>query len=156
MTSDDRRLETRAIRAGRANNETALAPVLWASTTFVTPTVDEGHRMATEVGHDRFYSRYGNPTVNAFEAAIAEHPAVYEVAVFGIPHRRLGEELACSVYLKTDAALTADELQAHVGERLASFKVPSVVEFSAEMLPRSPQGKILKRVIRDELVEARS
>ena len=64
--------ETRAIRAGRADNETALAPILWATTTFVTPTVDEGRRMATMAGANRFYSRYGNPTVQGFEDAIAE------------------------------------------------------------------------------------
>ena len=64
--------ETRAIRAGRADNDTALAPILWATTTFVTPTVDEGRRMATQVGAARFYSRYGNPTVAGFEDAIAQ------------------------------------------------------------------------------------
>lgn len=64
--------ETTAIRAGRADNDTALAPILWASTTFVTPTVDEGRRMATGIGAARFYSRYGNPTVAGFEQAIAQ------------------------------------------------------------------------------------
>lgn len=64
--------ETIAIRAGRADNGTALAPILWSSTTFVTPTVDEGRRMATEVGATHFYGRYGNPTVRAFEDAIAQ------------------------------------------------------------------------------------
>jgi cystathionine beta-lyase/cystathionine gamma-synthase len=64
--------ETRAIRAGRADNDTALAPILWATTTFVTPTVDEGRKMATQVGAARFYSRYGNPTVAGFEDAIAQ------------------------------------------------------------------------------------
>ncbi len=65
------RPETVAIRAGRADNGSALAPILWATTTFVTPTVDEGRRMATMVGANRFYSRYGNPSVRAFEEAIA-------------------------------------------------------------------------------------
>jgi cystathionine beta-lyase/cystathionine gamma-synthase len=64
--------ETRAIRAGRADNDTALAPILWATTTFVTPTVDEGRRMATTTGASRFYTRFGNPTVQGFEEAIAE------------------------------------------------------------------------------------
>lgn len=68
----DQHLETRAIRAGRADNDTALAPILWATSTFVTRTVDEGRRMATGTGSNRFYSRYGNPTVTGFEAAIAE------------------------------------------------------------------------------------
>ena len=72
MNHDELHPETRAIRAGRADNDTALAPILWATTTFVTPTVEEGRRMATGVGSARFYSRYGNPTVNGFEDAIAQ------------------------------------------------------------------------------------
>jgi cystathionine beta-lyase/cystathionine gamma-synthase len=64
--------ETVAIRAGRADNGTALAPILWASSTFVTPTVDESRKMARAVGAERFYSRYGNPTVRGFEDAVAE------------------------------------------------------------------------------------
>jgi cystathionine beta-lyase/cystathionine gamma-synthase len=64
--------ETTAILAGRSGNGSALAPVVWASSTFESETVAEGRRMATAVGADRFYSRYGNPTVNAFEEAIAE------------------------------------------------------------------------------------
>lgn len=64
--------ETRAIRAGRDGSGTALAPVLWATSTFVTPSVDESRRMATSVGAERFYSRYGNPTVRDFESAVAD------------------------------------------------------------------------------------
>ena len=90
------------------------------------------------------------------EAAIAEHPSVYETTVFGLPHERLGEELACAVYLKDGAALTAEELSAFVRERLAAFKVPTVIDIRDEMLPRSPQGKILKRLVRDELAASRA
>ncbi|MCU1497386.1 MAG: Cys/Met metabolism PLP-dependent enzyme [Acidimicrobiales bacterium] len=64
--------QTRAIRAGRRGDGTSLAPVLWPTSTFVTPTVDEARRMATTVGADRFYTRYGNPTVGGFEDAIAD------------------------------------------------------------------------------------
>ncbi|CAN5695510.1 methionine gamma-lyase [soil metagenome] len=64
--------ETIAIRAGRDDFGTALAPVLWTTTTFVIASVDEARRMATTAGPDRFYTRYGNPTICAFESAIAE------------------------------------------------------------------------------------
>ena len=64
--------DTRAIRTGRGGDGTALAPVLWATSTFASPSVDEARRMATSVGAERFYSRYGNPTVAGFEQAIAE------------------------------------------------------------------------------------
>jgi cystathionine beta-lyase/cystathionine gamma-synthase len=63
--------DTVAIRSGRRGDGTSLAPVLWSTSTFVTPTVEEARRAATRVGDDRFYSRYGNPTVGGFEDAIA-------------------------------------------------------------------------------------
>ncbi|MDG2029284.1 MAG: AMP-binding protein [Acidimicrobiales bacterium] len=90
------------------------------------------------------------------ESAIAEHPAVYENTVFGLPHERLGEELACAIYLKDGASLDGDELRSFLTSRLASFKIPTVVDIRDDMLPRSPQGKILKRVVRDELAALRA
>jgi long-chain acyl-CoA synthetase len=83
------------------------------------------------------------------EAAIYEHPAVHEAAVFGVPHERLGEEVAAVVVPRAGATLTADDLRAHVGERLAPFKVPSRIALSSEPLPRNPAGKVLKRDLRD-------
>ena len=67
----DRHPETIAIRAGRADNGGALAPILWSSTTFATETVAEARAAATAIGPTRFYARYGNPTVAAFEDAVA-------------------------------------------------------------------------------------
>ncbi len=89
------------------------------------------------------------------EAAIYEHPAVYEAAVYGIPHERLGEELACHVMVKPGASLDAAELQRFVGERLANFKVPTRVTIVTEQLPRNASGKILKRALRDALLTQR-
>jgi long-chain acyl-CoA synthetase len=85
------------------------------------------------------------------EAAIYEHPAVHEAAVFGVPHERLGEEVAAAVYVRAGAHLTAEELQAHVRERLAGFKVPSIVKLLDEPLPRNAAGKFMKRDLRDQL-----
>ena len=83
------------------------------------------------------------------EATIYEHPAVYEAAVYGVPHERLGEELACHVMVKDDMELDAGELQQFVGEHLAKFKVPTIVTIVREQLPRNASGKILKRELRD-------
>jgi long-chain acyl-CoA synthetase len=85
------------------------------------------------------------------EAAIYEHPAIYEAAVFGIPHERLGEEVAAAIRLRPGAALSEEELQDHVKERLAPFKVPTRIAFFDAELPRNPAGKILKRDLRDQL-----
>ena len=88
------------------------------------------------------------------EAAIYEHPAVYEAAVYGLPDERLGEELACHVMIKPGSSLDVAELQAFVGERLAQFKVPTRVAIVDEQLPRNASGKILKRELRDAVVAA--
>ena len=86
------------------------------------------------------------------EATIYEHPAVYEAAVYGIPNERLGEELACHVMVKEGVTLDAGDLQKFVGERLAKFKVPTVITIVNESLPRNASGKILKRDLRDALI----
>jgi cystathionine beta-lyase/cystathionine gamma-synthase len=64
--------QTVAVRTGRSCNGSALAPVIWASSTFVADSVEDGRRLATSTRATEFYSRYGNPTVNAFEEAVAE------------------------------------------------------------------------------------
>ena len=84
------------------------------------------------------------------EAAVAKHPAVHECAVFGIPHERLGEEVAVAVYPIDGQSVDAEELKAFAAEELASFKVPAVVFVHDEPLPKNPNGKVLKRVLREE------
>lgn len=83
------------------------------------------------------------------EAAFHEHPAVREVAVFGVPHDRLGEEVAAVVRLNSDATADVGELAAFVAGRLAPFKVPTRIRLTDDPLPRNPAGKYLKRELRD-------
>jgi long-chain acyl-CoA synthetase len=79
------------------------------------------------------------------EAAIYELPAVYEAAVFGVTHERLGEEVGCVVMLKPAMNLDEGELRSYLQTRLANFKVPTRIAFTQEPLPRNPAGKFLKR-----------
>ena len=88
------------------------------------------------------------------EAAIYEHPAVYEAAVYGVPDERLGEELACHVMVKAGQSLEVAELQRFLGERLARFEVPTHVTIVSEQLPRNASGKILKRDLREAAIAA--
>ncbi|MEM8922477.1 MAG: class I adenylate-forming enzyme family protein [Actinomycetota bacterium] len=88
------------------------------------------------------------------EAAIYEHPAIYEVAVFGVPDERLGEEVAAAIMIKPGSAFDEDEFRSFLAERLAPFKVPTQLTIVDQQLPRNASGKILKREIRDELLGA--
>ncbi len=116
---------------------------------------DEGFIYVSDRAKDMVLRAGENVYCAEVEAALYEHPAVYEAAVFGVPHERLGEEVACAVVPKAGETIDVEALQAHVGERLAAFKVPSIVEVRPESLPRNASGKILKRQIRDEIVEER-
>src|SRR5690606_17359396 len=88
------------------------------------------------------------------EAAIYEHPAVAEAAVFGIPDERLGESVAAAVVLRPGTSLSQDELSAFLAERIATYKVPSTVWFRNDPLPQNANGKFLKRELREQLVGA--
>ncbi len=82
------------------------------------------------------------------EAVLASHPAVLEVAVVAVPDEKWGERPAAWVTLREGADASADELQAHVRERLAGFKVPDRIVFGP--LPKTGTGKIKKFVLREE------
>ena len=83
------------------------------------------------------------------EAVIAAHPAVREVAVFGIPDRQWGELVAACVALKPGWVLSAADLITHCRLSLANYKTPRRIEFSDTELPKGGSGKILKRVLRE-------
>jgi long-chain acyl-CoA synthetase len=83
------------------------------------------------------------------EAVIYKHPAVREVAVFGIPDSQWGELVMAYVALKPGMTLTANDLTAHCRKFLANYKIPRRVEFSDTELPKSGSGKILKRLLRE-------
>jgi long-chain acyl-CoA synthetase len=83
------------------------------------------------------------------EAAIYGHPAVYEVAVFGVPDPQWGELVVACVVLKPGATLTADDLIAFCRRSLASYKLPRRVEFSETDLPKNGSGKVLKKTLRE-------
>jgi acyl-CoA synthetase (AMP-forming)/AMP-acid ligase II len=81
------------------------------------------------------------------EHVILSHPAVAEVAVIGVPHDVLGEDVAAVVALRPGQDIDGEELRAHCLVSLASYKVPRRWEFIAE-LPRNPAGKVLKNEVR--------
>lgn len=80
------------------------------------------------------------------EEVLYEHPAVREVAVIGVSHESLGEDVGAAVALKSGAEATPEELQAFAKERVAAYKYPRQV-WIVDELPKGPTGKILKREI---------
>ncbi len=80
------------------------------------------------------------------EEALHEHQAVAEVAVIGIPHVELGEEVGAAVQLKPGTTATPAELRAFAKERVAAYKYPRHVWLVRE-LPKGPTGKILHREV---------
>jgi len=80
------------------------------------------------------------------EEALYEHPAVAEVAVIGIPHDSLGEEVGAAVALQPGSEADIDELREFAKERVAAYKYPRQVWLVNE-LPKGPTGKILRREV---------
>jgi long-chain acyl-CoA synthetase len=82
------------------------------------------------------------------EAALADHDAVVEAAVFGVPDTRWGEAVHAVVTVPAGVPVTTMELERHCRERIAGFKVPRSMELTTEPLPKSGAGKILKHRLR--------
>ena len=110
---------------------------------------DEGFVYVVDRAKDMVIRGGENVYCAEVEAALFEHPDVADAAVIGVPHQVLGEEVGAVVLLRPGSTATADDLRAHVGRRLAAFKVPAHVFFRDEALPRNPAGKVLKRDLRD-------
>jgi long-chain acyl-CoA synthetase len=81
------------------------------------------------------------------EAALRQHPAVLDVAAFGVPHTDLGEQVYVAVERVPGHTIDERELAAFAAERLAKYKLPRVIAFVDE-LPRNTAGKVLKRDLR--------
>jgi len=88
------------------------------------------------------------------EQAVAEHPAVAEVAVIGVPDDRWGEAVKAVVALRPGQQATGPEIIGFARERLAHYKCPSSVDIVGA-LPRNPSGKVLKRTLRAPYWEGR-
>ncbi|MFG3301820.1 long-chain fatty acid--CoA ligase [Micromonospora chersina] len=107
---------------------------------------DEGYFFIVDRKKDMIIGGGYNVYPREVEELLYEHPAVREVAVIGIPHAELGEEICAAVALKDGATATAEELREHVKAQAAAYKYPRHV-WLVDELPKSPTGKILKREI---------
>ena len=90
---------------------------------------------------------------NEVEDVVMMNPKVMEVAAIGVPDEKSGEAVKI-VVVKKDESLTDRELLEHCRQHLTNYKVPRVVEFRTEPLPKTPIGKILRRELRTPTVSA--
>jgi long-chain acyl-CoA synthetase len=84
------------------------------------------------------------------ESVLFTHPAVMEAVVIGVPDAYRGEAVKAFVVCKPGMSATVDDLKAHCAKDLAEFKRPTLIEIR-ENLPKSAVGKILRRVLREEM-----
>jgi long-chain acyl-CoA synthetase len=108
---------------------------------------DDGYLYLTDRAADMVIRGGVNVYPREIEDVLYQHPAVVDCAVFGVPDERMGELLHAVV--ETRVPVDDDELRAHCAAHLADFKVPATFELVDE-LPRQPNGKVLKRVLRDQ------
>jgi len=87
------------------------------------------------------------------ENVLYQLPQVAEAAIIGVPDDRWGETGLAVVVVKPNEELSADDVIGHCLKQLAKFKVPASVEF-IDALPRNGTGKVLKRTLRDQYVDA--
>ncbi len=90
------------------------------------------------------------------EKAISAHPEVFECAVVAAPDDTWGEVPAAIVVRKPESALTSDDLLAFLQARLGKFKLPRIIVFSGEPLPKTGTGKIRKLVLREQFWQGKA
>ena len=121
----------------------------WASVGDIAYVDDEGYLHICDRKKDMIISGGVNIYPAEIEAVLHGHPAILDVAVFGVPDDEWGESVYCIVQAKPDVPLDLDDLKAFALANMAKYKVPRGWETRDE-LPRTDAGKLLKRVLRDE------
>ena len=137
------------VMKGYWNRDDATQEVMrdgWFHTGDMAKVDEDGYFFIVDRKKDLIIRGGYNVYPREIEEVLYEHPAVLEVAVVGIPHDELGEEVGAAVALKPEQHTSAEELQAFAKKQVAAYKYPRRIWFVDE-LPKGPTGKILKREI---------
>jgi long-chain acyl-CoA synthetase len=137
------------VMKGYWGNQEATAEAIpdgWLRTGDLARCDDDGYYYIVDRKKELIIRGGFNVYPREVEEALYEHPAVSEVAVVGIPHESLGEEVGAAVALKAGAQASPGELRAFARDRLAAYKYPRQVWLMDE-LPKGPTGKILRREV---------
>ena len=140
------------VMAGYWNRPEVTAETLrggWLHTGDLGMMDENGYIYLLDRKKDLVISGGNNIYPREIEEALLKHPAVYEVAVIGVPDPLWGESVKAIVALRPGSTATAEELIAFCQVHLASYKKPRTVEFIPQ-LPKNAYGKILKRELREQ------
>ena len=141
----------------RYHNDPDKTESAWRDDAFTVGDIgyldDDGWLYLTDRATDMVIRDGVNIYPREVEEVLFQHPAVVDCAVFGVPDERRGEQLKAMVEVREP--VTPADLQAHCRERLADFKCPELVEV-VDSLPRDPNGKVLKRRLREAHWEGRA
>ncbi len=121
----------------------------WLKTGDIAMVDDHGFVHIVDRVKDMIIVSGFNVYPNEIEDVLAFHPGVKEVAVIGIPSNVSGETVKAFIVPKDDVVLTKADIMGFSREHLTGYKLPRQVEFR-DSLPKSPVGKILRRVLRQE------
>jgi long-chain acyl-CoA synthetase len=138
------------VMKGYWNKPEATAEVMgpdgWFRTGDMARVDSDGYYFIVDRKKDLIIRGGYNVYPREIEEVLHEHPAVAEVAVIGIPHPDLGEEVGVAVALKPGATATPEELRAFARDKVAAYKYPRHV-WLVDALPKGPTGKILRREV---------
>jgi fatty-acyl-CoA synthase len=129
----------------------AYTPEGWSTLGDVGYLDEEGYLYLTDRKAYMIISGGVNIYPQEAENILINHPAVFDVAVFGVPNEEMGEEVKAVVQLAPGSHAderTKDELIAFCRSKLSPLKCPRSIDFEDE-LPRTPTGKLMKRLLRD-------
>jgi long-chain acyl-CoA synthetase len=126
----------------------AVTPDGWFKTGDAGYADEDGYLYLHDRVKDMIVSGGENVYPAEVENALMQHPGIADVAVIGVPDDKWGEAVKAIVVKAADAEPTETDIIAFARERLAGYKLPKSVDF-AEVLPRNPSGKLLKRELRE-------
>ncbi|WP_246943980.1 long-chain-fatty-acid--CoA ligase [Bacillus pinisoli] len=122
----------------------------WLYTGDIARMDDEGYVSIMDRKKDMIIAGGFNIYPRDIEEILYEHPAVMEAVVVGVPDEYRGETVKAVIVPKAGKEVSEDEIIQYCRENMSAYKVPRLVEFRAE-LPKTSVGKILRRVIKEEL-----
>ena len=144
--------------AGYWNNPEETARVInngWFYTGDLGYLDEERYLFVVDRKKDMVVSGGVNIYSKEIESVLYRHPAVLEAAVIGLPDEEWGEVVSAVIVTRPGQTLTGQELVDFCRISLAGYKKPKKVFFLDE-LPKNPSGKILKRVLRENLANKKS